>query len=487
MVESYIKYVFMLICSLYIFSKLIDVKHTKARRIVEVVLCPVLGSIIYIVRMEFSHMTTFMLFAVVVVYTMITYNVSTKIMITASLISVALSYIIFGVALSLTSIILGAVLYKVTNNEYNFVYIMSVVGGVQLFLCYIVFCLKRFKRGMPFLMEKLSNTLGVSIGCTIVFLSSFFTVLDKGNEIKYYIFLFCATLGLAFFIWWKKQFNISYIIRSNKNEISRLELEIEKLKNDNERLAELIHKDNKLIPAMEMCVRRMLNEEAEGENKHLKDTATRLMEELNVLSNERKGILNADLKNKKVFMETGHIRLDATINYMLERAEADKVELEVNIGTDVSKMIKNVVSEEILVTMIADMLENAIIACKNVEDKNIQLVIGKEDNHYYVSVYDSGIPFEPYTIVNAGKTKASTHIDDGGSGIGLMTIFAFLRENLASFLIDETVDEVINIDGKKYTKKVMVIFDYKNEYAINSYRQEIIDLKKENPRILINA
>lgn len=143
-------------------------------------------------------------------------------------------------------------------------------------------------------------------------------------------------------------------------------------------------------------------------------------------------------------------------------------------------MINHPISEDALVTLIADLTENAIIATKESESKNIHLSLDMENNNFCISVFDSGIHFEPYTIENAGKKKASTHLNDGGSGIGLMTTFTFLREYLASFIIDET------IENEKYTKKVTVLFDSLNEFRINSQRNEILAIGNARPDIILN-
>ena len=104
----------------------------------------------------------------------------------------------------------------------------------------------------------------------------------------------------------------------------------------------------------------------------------------------------------------------------------------------------------------------------------------KENNHYNINVYDTGIPFEASTIRYAGIKKASTHLDTGGSGIGLMATFSSLRECGGSFVIDET------IDTSPYTKKVSIVMDYLTGFRIYSYRNEILALAKSNPNILIN-
>lgn len=172
---------------------------------------------------------------------------------------------------------------------------------------------------------------------------------------------------------------------------------------------------------------------------------------------------------------------------MSEKAETFNIEFDVKVSADIPYMLKNVVTENIFVTILVDLLDNAIIATKEVTTRNILLSIDMEDEYYCVSIYDSGILFEAYTIENAGRIKASTHLKEGGSGIGLMTIFAFLRQNLASFVIDEKLNDIEQVNEKMYTKKVAVKFDYQSQYRINSYRQNIIDLRMNNPHILINA
>lgn len=487
MIESYIKYFFMLICAIYIFSRLVNIEVTKKQYFINAGVSLLLGGVIYLFRMNFSYMTTAMLFVLVAIYTMIVYGISSKITIMVALLSVVLSYIIFFAASVIISFITSFAIFRRMEKEYLYPISMILIGILQMVLSLVVFTIKRFRRGMPFLLEKLSNTLGVVIGCAIVFFSSFFTVLNKDEGVYYIIMLISIVLGFVFFIWWRKQLNISYIIRSNNNEISRLELEIEKIKKDNERLASLIHKDNKLIPAMVMSVRGLLEEQLFSGDEKVQAKATALLEELKKLSDERSGILDSSESINKKIESTGFIRLDSILSYMNEKAESFDIEFDVKINVDIPYMIKNIVREDILVTLLADLVDNAIIATKEAYTKNILLSIDMKGKYYSVSIYDSGIPFEPYTIENAGRAKASTHINDGGSGIGLMTTFAFLKQNLASFIIDEKFEDIDQIGGKKYTKKVAVMFDYRNQYIVNSYRKEIIDLKENNPRIFINV
>ena len=73
MIESYIKYFFMLICAIYIFSRLVNIEVTKKQYFINAGVSLLLGGVIYLFRMNFSYMTTAMLFVLVAIYTMIVY------------------------------------------------------------------------------------------------------------------------------------------------------------------------------------------------------------------------------------------------------------------------------------------------------------------------------------------------------------------------------------------------------------------------------
>lgn len=357
---------------------------------------------------------------------------------------------------------------------------MFLTGILQLILSLAIFRIKRLKKGMPFLMEKIPNALGICIACIIVFFTSLFVVLKMDNYFYDILIIFLIVSCFILFVWWRKQLTISYINRAHKNEILRLEAELEKVKKDNEHLGALIHKDNKLIPAMEMAVKDMLCEQISSSDELLAAKASTLLSDLNKLSTERAGVLNSSGHTRNHLPTTGLIRVDSIINYMHEKASAMKANFQVMIDIDINELIKTSISEDSLVTIIADLTENALIATRGCDEKNILLEINKENDKFCLSIFDSGIHFEPYTIINAGKKRASTHTDTGGSGIGLMTTFELLRKCRGSYIIDETIDNPL------YTKKVSVLFDMLNEFRIYSLRSEIIDLSNEHQDIIIN-
>lgn len=477
MIESYIKYFFMILCAFHYFSGLLNLKISKKRYTINFV-CIFLSTIlIYFFRINFPYITTIMLLTIVFIHTTVTYKTSLKITLITTLLSVGLSYFTFFITTLLLSPIMAPIRYKFPDKNLIDPFFMLLTGISEIVLCFCIFRIKRLKKGMPFLLERLPISLGIFICCFIIFLTSLFTVLNNDNYFYTLLILICTILGCILFIWWRKQLTISYLNRAHQNEISRLEEELEKVKKDNEHLGKLIHKDNKLIPAMEMAVKSLLSEPYVADNEDIYHKASDLLTNLNQLTKERVGILNAS-HSKSSLPATGLVRLDSVISYMYEKALSKNIKLDASIDIDVQEMVNKSISEDVLVTLIADLTENAIIATKNTDTKNILLTLGIENKNYCVSIFDSGIPFEPYTIENAGIKKASTHLDDGGSGIGLMTTFALLKECRASFIIDETTGI------KHYTKKISIMFDCMNEFRVNSQRKEVLAISHNRPDIV---
>lgn len=104
--------------------------------------------------------------------------------------------------------------------------------------------------------------------------------------------------------------------------------------------------------------------------------------------------------------------------------------------------------------LLADLLENAIIATKHSKEKNILVHLGILYQNYVIEVFDSGIPFESKTLKDFGIKRTTTHSNEGGSGIGLMSIYELMKQYKASFLLEK-----YNLEKSGFTKKISVIFD----------------------------
>ena len=133
------------------------------------------------------------------------------------------------------------------------------------------------------------------------------------------------------------------------------------------------------------------------------------------------------------------------------------------------------------VHLLSDLLENAIIATRYAKGQSIELSLQILKGTPAISVSDSGIPFEINTLMKFGICEASTHTDEGGTGIGLIDIWSFKKKYHASLVIEE-------LDNSIYSKRLSLLFDGKNKYLIISNRfQQIISSQTRADLLVINA
>ena len=85
-----------------------------------------------------------------------------------------------------------------------------------------------------------------------------------------------------------------------------------------------------------------------------------------------------------------------------------------------------------------------------------------------------------------GSQRVTTHAGEGGSGIGLMTLFGILRTTGASFEIEEYPLGEENPDGKKYNKSVGVTFDGKGRLRLVTDRADELKQSLKSGRFEIS-
>lgn len=257
-------------------------------------------------------------------------------------------------------------------------------------------------------------------------------------------------------------------LESLRQELAEKDAMIQKLKDSNDHLAHLVHQDNKLIPAMESAVQHYLTDAASApETQLVKGQA--LAQELQKLAEDRQGNLTS-YHSLRDLPHTGHAGVDAMLSHMQERALAQNIEYKLQIAADFSTAIGNQISEADLVHLLSDLIENAIIATKTCEHREIFISLGMPNGVPSIEVRDSGTPFSPSVYQDFGIEKHSTHLDDGGSGIGLMDIWTLKRNYAASLHIHEYAPE-----NAPFTKQITLLFDRKNHYLIRTFRpQEIL-------------
>ncbi|MGN1085093.1 MAG: hypothetical protein ACI4QX_08815, partial [Lachnospiraceae bacterium] len=85
-----------------------------------------------------------------------------------------------------------------------------------------------------------------------------------------------------------------------------------------------------------------------------------------------------------------------------------------------------------------------------------------------IDFFDSGANFDARVIENLGKKRCTTHKNEGGSGIGLMTTLEILEKKKGSFELEEFRENCL------FTKRVSVVLDHRFKTRIFSDRADIL-------------
>lgn len=348
------------------------------------------------------------------------------------------------------------------------------------------FKVKRFKRGFAFLKNKLNNDYTeiamINISALVILVYSLFGNY-YGDVTKQILFTFIA-VGIIMIIMIQKTLTLYYKqkllqqnIESYKEEIKEKDEKIKELSDEKFKISKLNHEFYNRQRALELKVEEFINNanmEASGELSII-DQIKNMTDEYSTKQQE--------INNVSSLPKTGITEIDDMFAYMQSECNKNKIEFILKINGNIYHLINNIIAKDRLVTLIGDHLRDAIIAINNSSNtyRSIMAILGMKDNTYEFRVYDTGIEFEIETLLKLGLEPATTHKDQGGTGIGFITTFETLKETKASLVIEENHPE----NDKDYTKCVSIKFDGKNEYKIISYRADKIKAEAKDNRIII--
>ena len=465
MLSSYIKICFIIFCSLLIFKKIFK-KSSFKYLFYDILLCISSSFIFYIALQYFPFIYMVLLILTLLIYCLLLYKIPIKITLTAICISIALSYSAFLIS----TIMLVPILYPIyiIADSFDTTLIISHIFAsiLQILLSIGAFKIKRFKSGMPFLSQRTCNDTGLIISIFVLIITTLYYSFSEPNTLFLILVLTSILLCTTIVIWWRHNLNKAYWDAVHKNQIAALETEIINLKRDNDNLSKIIHKDNKLIPAMVLSVKELLEMSIALDNPSLKDIselkvkAAKLLEELEEISKERKGIMIETEQHLYELPKSNFMRLDSLISYLYQRCILFQIQFQALFNININQLM-SLINERELDTIIADLIENAIYATKNQENKKILFCIDSKDNVFYMNIYDTGVPFNTDIIHKLGKNKATSHSNDGGSGIGLYNTISVCQKYSFSFIIEEAP----GVDN--FTKKISITFDDKNLFLYN--------------------
>lgn len=476
-----IKNFYINIINIIIYLKLMDIKKINIKEIIKIVLISALISFVYVEinRNLWPILAIIVQFCLQIIALRLMADTKQNSIVTKNLISNAIAYIGFVIAAVLTY----PILHYINDNTFINLILMMII---ETLLIFGFFKIKRFKRGFAFVKSKIDNDYidiaMINISALVILAYSLF---DNyyGDVTKQILFTFIV-VGIIMIIMIQKTLTLYYKqkllkqnIESYKEEIKEKDEKIKELSDEKFKISKLNHEFYNRQRALELKVEEFINNanmEASGELSII-DQIKNMTDEYSTKQQE--------INNVSSLPKTGITEIDDMFAYMQSECNKNKIEFILKINGNIYHLINNIIAKNRLVTLIGDHLRDAIIAINNSSNtyRSIMAILGMKDNTYEFSVYDTGIEFEIETLLKLGLEPATTHKDQGGTGIGFITTFETLKETKASLVIEENHPE----NDKDYTKCVSIKFDGKNEYKIISYRADKIKAEAKDNRIII--
>ena len=440
-----IKIYFIVLSSFYTFAKVLNLQITYKKYSLCLFCSLLLTPIVFFVQTLAPLYTILSMTLLTVPLCFLIFKQTPSQTLCIAILSIGINYALYMILLMMTIPVISLLILLGCTDQQAIIIILFLLGFIQNLLLYLLFHTRRFRAGIPLIINSSDGNHSVFISALVLLLSSCFTFGDHVNNASFHMLLiaFILALGVIIWLWWQKSIQTDYINKNNSQQIDILENKLQERDAELERLSKIIHKDNKLLAALELSTRELLTDTSN-------EKAEALLQELNRFSKERSETLQAYESRQATLPKIGLFSIDTMLNYLHQRALKHRIAFQLSLEGDISG-ITDVISEQDLRTIIADLGENAIIATKESEIKTIRISIERKTDGYALCFFDSGEPFAAEVLENFGKQRCTTHAATGGSGIGLVTTGELTAKYQGEFYItDENIPQ-------PYTKCVVVI------------------------------
>jgi len=466
LIFTIIRYFILYLCCFFGYIKLANIRF----RLLDLICIPValiLATGFYYATKDMSILIPLLFVITSLLYFIIRYQKPLSNVFTFG--TIACGFAIFAMVIpSLASFLINLIIVFFVKDKYTISTVLFIV--LTLLQMLIIFALYKSKRLQSTFTNKNKNyiDLFLLLSVTAIFLLTLLYARDIKLSAKNISIIFITFFGLILIVWWRKVITSNYKslvtekeAKQNKKALKELKSVNKELTAQNERLSKVIHRDNKLIPAMLLAVKRVIYE-GQSEN------AGEIYAQLQALAEGRSDLIEDYKSDRDPLPQTGNASIDSVLTLVSAAAKRKGINFKLDCNPEAVALLsaagKSVTD---LDTIIADLCENAVHAVQSAIDTHICVVLEVSDGDIpRLCFYDNGAHFDPEVIKNFGVARFTTRKTEGGSGIGLFTLFEILKKYNASFCLDET-------PHNNYTKCVKITFDGLGEYSVKSVRKEV--------------
>ncbi|MCI8961404.1 MAG: HAMP domain-containing histidine kinase [Clostridia bacterium] len=462
----YILKIFLLgLCTYYTFSRLLNTKSILNMKFLFVILFTFIITVLH-ARLKYIYSSTNLILFILslsILYSFITSNkIGYSILVTIT--SFSLNYIISFVSIVIEFI--PNIIFGIQNDIISLLLIYT----IHFIILFCLFKIRRFKNGFAFFQKNLENEYFDLLTLNISTIVLFVSILLSGNhsiDFLSNLLISFIVLGIIMFITIQRSLTLYYKhnllvkdLNDTKAELEEKNEIIEKLEKDIIETGKINHSIAHKQRSLEYKLNElMLNSEIGNELD--------ITDKINDVS---KQLIN--ISKVSELPKTDIVEIDDMLKFQQHECMKNNIDFDFQINGNIFHMVNTFIPKENLEILLADHIKNSIIAvnCSDNINKSILVRLGLIDNYYSLYVYDSGIEFELDTLSNLGKKPITTHADNGGTGFGFMNTFDTLKKYNASLIINELNPPCAD----NYTKSIVIKFDGKHEFKINSYRSNLV-------------
>lgn len=223
MLESVIKYFAIILCCIYTYYRLLNIKQPeKLQLTLHFIFTVALSIMIHYLRLYLPYFNNIAMILAICIYLKFITQTDLTLSIVTTIISAGYSYIFYIITSLIVSLILNA--FGIPES-FPGEYLMIIVSAIFISLMWIPFRFKRLRKGMPFLIEKGTNGIGITVSVVIL---SFIVYTNNSSLNLLYTIIFIGILicSAILLFWWRKQIQRSYQRKLKENEFTQMKTQL---------------------------------------------------------------------------------------------------------------------------------------------------------------------------------------------------------------------------------------------------------------------
>lgn len=424
MINRIIKISLVNVMTYIVFMKLIGESNLKIKNNITIVIMSTIEGIICVLLSKYIEYSIILIMICYLFHAILISKISKKSMrysIILTFISLTITYLLYMISIAITAVSLKLVYKDIPESS---ILILLIGMCIEIFVINLLFKMKRFKNGIPFLKnEEKVNNIGIIGVIFIGIVLIIYSIIPNTTHTRY-IFVGLSIEAICLFIWIKKKITIYYkqklkeqTVADLQNEIKEKDNKINEILEENKAIATINHKYSSRIKALEEFSSKIVSkpELVEKMKTEFGEDYTVFAAQIKRISQEYSNEMKTKVTKENAIPKTGIFGIDTLLEHMSTEATKSNISLDVKINASINYMVEDIISESALETLLGDHIKDAIIAinCSNNTNRRILVVISIVDKCYEINFYDTGIEFEIDTLIKLGKEQITTHKETG--------------------------------------------------------------------------